>query len=140
MGFISKLISKILSIVQAPDEIRSSVQSAPQPRHISKHEAADEEHTNLYIGKVLDDGSIKCEVVDVHDTNIHVKILQIYWDRMGTYLDAGRIYPVYKHRGGIIPDDKMQIWEISSKHMKRSTSQVLLCWEKGIGWTWDLDF
>lgn len=95
---------------------------------------------NLFIGKIIHDGSVKCEVVDVHDTNIHIKILEINWARLGTYLDVGKVYPVYKHRAGLPMDDKMQVWEISPKHMKRSTSQVLLYWDKEIGWSWDLDF
>jgi hypothetical protein len=93
---------------------------------------------NLFLGKIINDGSIKCEVVDVHTTNIHVKILEIKWDRLGTYLDVGKVYPVFKHSSEYLGDD-MQIWEISSKRMKRDTSQVLLYWEKDIGWTWDLD-
>jgi hypothetical protein len=97
----------------------------------------DKETSNLYIGKIMKDNIIKCEVLEVHNTNIHVKILEIYWDRMGTYLDVGKDYPVYKHSSS---SDTWQTWEIAPKHMKRSTSQVLLYWEKGVGWSWDLDF
>lgn len=48
--------------------------------------------SNLSIGKILDDRILKCEIIDVHETNIHVKILETYWDRMGTYLDVGKTY------------------------------------------------
>ena len=99
--------------------------------------ARDRNTPNLYVGKIIDDGSIKCEVVDVHQTNIHIKILEIKWDRMGTYLDVGKVYPVFKHSGW--NDKTIQVWEIASKHMKRSTSQVIFQWEEGLGWTWDLD-
>lgn len=112
------------------DEVTSPKPPKPRP---------DKDAINLFVGKIMEDSSIKCEVIAVHKTNIHVKILEIYWERLGTYLDIGKTYPVFKHDGGIISDDKMQIWEIASKHMKRSTSQVLLCWEKDFGWTWDLD-
>jgi len=104
----------------------------------AKREPEDLVSPNLYIGKIMDDGTIKCEVVDVHKTNIHVKVLEIRWERLGTYLDVGKTYPVFKHSGW---DDKtIQVWEISPKHMKRDTSQVILQWEEGLGWTWDLDF
>jgi hypothetical protein len=93
---------------------------------------------DIFVGKIIDDGSIKCEVVAHHNkNNMHVKILEIKWDRLGTYLDAGKIYPVFKHRGW--DNMGLQVWEISPKRMKRSTSQVILQWENGIGWTWDLD-
>lgn|SRR5574337_144126 len=105
----------------------------------AKRDPEDLVSTNLYIGKTIDDGTIKCEVVDVHKTNIHVKVLEINWERLGTYLDVGKTYPVFKH-SNMLSDDKMQVWEISPKHMKRDTSQVLLYWEKDIGWSWDLDF
>lgn len=94
--------------------------------------------SNLSVGKILDDRIIKCEIIDVHETNIHVKILEIYWERMGTYLDVGKTYPIFKHSGW--NENNIQVWEISSKHMKRDASQVILQWEKGIGWRWDLDF
>jgi hypothetical protein len=93
---------------------------------------------NLYVGKIIEDSSIKCEVVQVHHNNIHVKILDIYWERMGTYLDVGKTYPVFQHSGW--DGTKIQVWEIAPKHMKRSTSQVILQWEEELGWTWDLDF
>jgi|SRR5271166_675848 len=104
----------------------------------STRDKADKDSTNLYIGKTMDDGNIKCQVVGIHDTNIHVKILEIHWERLGTYLDVGKTYPVFKHSSQYL-GDSMQVWEISSKRMKRDTSQVLLYWEKGIGWSWDLD-
>lgn len=111
---------------------------APTPHLFPKavRDPLDKESTNLFVGKILQDGAIKCEVIDVHNTNIHVKILEIYWDRMGTYLDVGKTYPVFKHSGW---NGDFQVWEISGKHMKRDFSQVLLCWEKDCGWSWDID-
>src|SRR5574337_467533 len=50
----------------------------------AKRDPEDLVSTNLYIGKTIDDGTIKCEVVDVHKTNIHVKVLEINWERLGT--------------------------------------------------------
>lgn len=92
---------------------------------------------NLYIGKILEDSILKCEVVDTHRNNIHVKILDIYWERMGSYLDVGKIYPVFKHSGW---DGRgLEVWEIAPKHMKRDASQIILQWEEDIGWCWDID-
>lgn len=97
----------------------------------------DKESTNIFVGKIIDDGSVKCEVVAHHNkNNMHVKILEIKWPRIGTYLDIGKIYPVFKHSGW---GKDLEVWEISGKRMKRSTSQLILQWEKGRGWTWDLD-
>lgn len=113
---------------EVPDKV--SVVTLPRPKE-------DKLTPNLFIGKIIDDNSIKCEVVDIHNTNIHIKILEIKWDRMGTYLDVGEVYPVFKHSGW--NDKTIQVWEIAPKHMKRSSSQVIFQWEEGIGWTWDLD-
>lgn len=108
------------------------------PSKVYERDEADKLTPNLYLGKIINDSSMLVEVVDVHKTNIKVRILDIYWPRLGTYLNVGEIYPVYKHRGW--PDDKLQVWEIAPKHMKRSTSQVIFQWEEGLGWCWDLDF
>jgi hypothetical protein len=34
----------------------------------------------------------------------------------------------------------MMLWEISPEQMNKSSSQVLLFWEKDLGWSFDLDF
>ena len=106
---------------------------------ISKHvrEPQDKISSNLYVGKIIEDSILKCEVMEIHNTNIHVKILDIYWPRMGTYLDVGTVYPVFKHSGW--NDESIQVWKIAPKHMKRSTSQVIFQWEDQVGWCWDLD-
>jgi hypothetical protein len=135
-------MSIIDNFVDAFCKLVSSDKQIPQkPKiHWQAYYAVDSKDMtdpNLYVGKILNDSILKCEVVDVHKTNIHVKILEIHWDRMGTYLDVGNIYPVFKHSGW--NEDNIQVWEISSKRMKRSSSQVILQWEKGSGWTWDLD-
>jgi hypothetical protein len=103
------------------------------------HVKTDKEAPNLFVGKIIDDGGITCQVVAHNNpSNMHVVFSEISWDRLGTYLDVGKVYPVYKHSSKYL-GDKMQIWEISPKRMKRDTSQVLLAWEKDIGWTWDID-
>lgn len=112
------------------------LKSKTVPKIIS--DPKDKASPNLYVGKIIEDSSIKCEVMEVHNTNIHIKILDIYWNRMGSYLDVGKIYPVFKHSGW--NDKKIQVWEISPKRMKDSTSQVIFQWEENIGWCWDLDF
>jgi hypothetical protein len=107
-------------------------------KHNPVRDPLDKISANLFVGKILDDASIKCKVVDLHKTNMHVNILEIHWPRLGTYLDVGKTYPVHMHDNSILGPD-MQIWEISPKHMKRSTSQMVLAWEKDVGWNWDLD-
>jgi hypothetical protein len=94
--------------------------------------------TNLFVGKIIDDGSLKCEVVAHHNNNnnMHIKILKIEWAPLGSYLDVGKVYPVYKHSNKY--NDTNQVWEIASKHMKRDTSQVLLWFSSG-SWSWDID-
>jgi len=135
LGLSTVVLSAAQKVAQWYSKPTKSTIAPSIPIRLKKE---DLETTNLFVGKIIDDGSIKCEVVDVHNTNIHVKILEIKWERLGTYLDIGKVYPVFKHRN-TFSDDKMQVFEISPKHMKRNTSQVLLFWEKEIGWTWDLD-
>lgn len=135
MSILDKIAGKIADIIE------DICQDPPAPEPIKppppKRDPADKVTPNLYVGKIMEDGAIKCEVIEVHKTNIHVKILEIKWDRLGTYLDVGKTYPVFKHRGW---GNGLEVWEIAPKHMKRSTSQVILQWEEGIGWVWDLDF
>lgn len=133
MNILKLLIIKMLDAINLPPP---PVPKDPiPPRPVKK----DKDAPNLFVGKIMDDDNIKCEVVDVHNTNIHVKILEIKWVRLGTYLDVGKVYPVFMHSNKEFFGDDMQIWEIAPKHMKRDTSQVLLVWEKDLGWTWDLD-
>lgn len=97
----------------------------------------DKDTPNLFYGRFIKDSAITCEVVACTPDDFRVMILKIDWDRLGTYLDVGQTYPlrvVYESGNG-----NMTVWEIPPENMKRSTSQVLLAWEKGIGWTWDLD-
>lgn len=97
----------------------------------------DRDAPNLFVGKVLDDRNIKCEVVSCTEEYFRIKILEIRWVRLGTYMDLGCIYPLKLcYDSG---DGEMMVWEIDPDTMKRSTSQVLLAWEKDLGWTWDLD-
>ena len=98
-------------------------------------EEQDKVAPNLFIGKILNDRMLKCEVLDFNGTNISIKVLEIHWDRLGTYLDIGKQYSLFKHEGY----NSIQVWEIPYQQMKRRASQVILQWEKDIGWMWDLD-
>lgn len=89
----------------------------------------------LSVGETLNDSSIKCEIVSYTEEDFRVKILEIHWLRLGTYLDVGQTYPLRSCFSG----KGMRIWEIHPDTMKRSASQVLLAWEQGFGWSWDLD-
>ncbi len=133
MSIFVRMADAIINIIGPPDDIKAVYVPAKRVRE-------DLDVPNIFVGKIMDDGNIKCEVVAHNNkNNMHVKILEIKWERLGTYFDVGKIYPVFMHSNGILGEG-MQIWEISSKRMKRDTSQVLLCWEKDIGWSWDLDF
>ena len=98
----------------------------------------DTDSPNLFVGKIIDGNkTIKCEVISCVEDDFRIKILEIKWDRLGTYMDLEKTYPLrscYNSKNG-----DMMIWEVKPENMKRSTSQVLLAWEKGAGWTWDLD-
>jgi hypothetical protein len=135
MGLISNLIGKILDAVDAPDEVRSSVETVPGTLRPIKREKADKDAPNWYVGKIIDDGNVKCEVISCEENDFRIKILEINWERLGTYMDLGTVYPLrlcYTGRG-------MQTWEVDPEQMKRDTSQVILQWEEQLGWTWDLD-
>jgi hypothetical protein len=139
MGFFLSLLEKFAEyLLRNKDAVDEALKPRGAWKMPSRPKREDEDAPNLFIGKIIDDGTIKCEVVDVHNTNMHVKILEINWPALGTYLDLGKVYPVYMHRSSF-QREQMQMWEISPKRMKRDTSQVLLMWEKGIGWSWDLD-
>jgi len=97
----------------------------------------DKDAPNLFVGKFISDNSITCEVVACAEDDFRIMILKIQWNRLGTYMDVGQTYPLrrtYQSQNG-----EMTVWEVRPENMKRDTSQVLLAWEKGIGWTWDLD-
>lgn len=95
---------------------------------------------HMHVGQILEDDALKGEVVSMDlDGNFQIKIVDIYWDRLDSYIDVGCVYPMEKHQTSFSAD-KMQIWEIPGECMKRQTSQLLLYWEHGLGWSWDLDF
>ena len=100
----------------------------------------------LYVGKIIDDGSIKCEVVAVYKKSFQVLIHKIYlrnavevrFEDVGlqSYLDEGRVYILKKHTGN---GPNMKVFEINPRFMKRRTSQVLLFWFSDSGWSWEID-
>lgn len=116
-------------------DLPSETEEVPGTLRPIKREKMDKNAPNLYIGKIIDDGNVKCEVVSCEENDFRIKILEINWDCLGTYMDLGTVYPLlscYNSKG-------MQVWEVDPEQMKRDTSQVLLAWEEQLGWTWDLD-
>ena len=96
----------------------------------------DKESTNLFIGKIIESGLLKAQVKSFDDNSIEVTVLEIPDSIMQRYLDIGKSYKMTRHaywKGDLL------LWEIPREQMKRSASQVLLQWEKNIGWTWDID-
>lgn len=111
------------------------VEEVPGTLRPIKREKPDTESMNLYIGKVIDDGNVKCEVVSCDGEDFRIKILDIQWDRLGTYMDLGNTYNLL-----LCSDfDDFKVWEVDPEQMKRTASQVLLAWQGGSGWYWDLD-
>jgi hypothetical protein len=113
-----------------PDDVKQAMQEVREMRQ-------DKDAPNLFVGKFIKDQSLTCEVIACANDDFRVMPLKIQWERLGTYMDVGKIYPlrvVYESKNG-----EMKIWEVDPETMKRNTSQVLLAWEKNIGWTWDLD-
>lgn len=121
-----------------PDSVKRAMQEVKEMRERQMKERPwDTDAPDLFIGKFIRDRSITCEVVSCTEDDFRIMILKIEWDRLGTYLNVGQTYPlrkVYQSHNG-----EMTVWEVTPENMKRSTSQVLLTWEKGIGWSWDLD-
>lgn len=114
-----------------PDDVIEAMRAVREMRQ-------DRDNPYLFVGKFINDRNIICEVISCTEDDFRVMILKIKWDRLGTYLDVGETYPlhvVYESKDG-----KMKTWEVDSETTKRSASQVLLQWEKGVGWSWDLDF
>lgn len=84
---------------------------------------------------VIDDGNVRCKIVSYGENDFRIRILAINWDRLNTYMDLGETYSLL-----LCSDfDDYKVWEVDPDQMKRDTSQVLLAWEKNVGWTWDLD-
>lgn len=115
------------------------VEEVPGTLRPIKREKADKDAPNWYVGKIIDDGNVKCEVVACEGEDFRIKILQINWERLGTYMDLGQTYPLLLCYENKRPGSGMQTWEVDPDYMKRETSQVILQWEEQLGWTWDLD-
>lgn len=108
------------------------------PPIIKDDKQLDKETPNLFVSRFIKDSNITCEVISCDEGDFRVMILKIQWDRLGTYLNVGQTYPlrlVYESKNG-----EMKIWEVDPDTMKRTTSQVLLTWERDVGWSWDIDF
>ena len=97
---------------------------------------SDKENKNLYIGKIIQSGLLKAQVKSFDDNNIEVTVLEIPDNIMQRYLDVDKSYKLIRHSHW---EGDLLLWEIPKEQMKRSVSQVLLQWEKNIGWTWGID-
>lgn len=96
----------------------------------------DKNEPNLFVGKLIGNSHLEGKVISFDDNSITVEITKLndkYYER---YVDLGKSYPLVrlKHWQG-----NLLMWEVDPQSMKRSVSQLLLQWEKNIGWTWDLD-
>lgn len=91
---------------------------------------------DLFIGKEIGNSSLKGKIISFANYNIQMEIIKLndkYYER---YLDVGKVYPMFRHTYW---NGNLLLWEVKPESMKRQVSQVLLQWEKDIGWSWDLD-
>ena len=88
-------------------------------------------------GQIISDRNLSIEILSCEDLkNIKVKVININWDRIETYVDLGKVYRMFKHDG----NDDFTVWEFDPDEMKRNTSQLLMYWERKVGFTgFDLD-
>lgn len=91
---------------------------------------------NLFIGKMIKSAMLEAKVLSFDEYNIEVEVISNPDKYMQRYLDVGKTYKLFRHQHW---NGDLLMYEIPSEQMKRDVSQVLLQWEKGIGWTWDLD-
>jgi hypothetical protein len=97
---------------------------------------SDKQSANLFVGKIIECKLLKAEVKSFDDDNIEINTLEVPDNIMQKYLDVGKSYKLIRHTHW---NGDLLIWEIPKEQMKRSYSQVLLQWEKNIGFMWDID-
>jgi len=94
------------------------------------------EQPNLFVGKIIGNDELRCKVVELIGSEfIVVEVLSL--TRFDNYLDCGKTYTLFK-RDVTFPS-KMLIWEFKPESMKRQTGQLLLFWDREIGWIFELD-
>lgn len=100
----------------------------------------DKDAPNLFVGKEIGDHVLKGRVISFDDDGIEMEIIELNdpHGRYGRYMDVGKKYPMFRHKYWTF-ERGLMLWEVDPKSMKRDVSQILLQWEKDIGWTWDLD-
>lgn len=92
---------------------------------------------NLFVGKVIGNTRLEGKVVSIaEDNGFTVEITKLDDEYFERYMDLGKTYPLFQHKHW---EGDLLLWEVDPKFMKRSVSQILLQWEKDVGWTWDLD-
>ena len=98
--------------------------------------ASDKNAPNLTIGKLIGNSRIEGKIISFDDDNIQIEITSVEDKYYQRYVDKGKTYPLFQHKywtGDLL------LWEVKPSAMKRDVSQLLLQWQKDIGWTWDLD-
>lgn len=100
------------------------------------NDIADETSKNLYLGKIIHDGGVEVQILGFTEDTITVKILSSPWKAFAKYITLGDTYIFTQVFNS---NNKMSVYEISEDQLNYHGSQVLLAWEQGIGWTFDLD-
>jgi len=96
----------------------------------------DKNNPNLFVGKIIKSALLEAKVLSFDQNNIEIEVISNPDEMMQRYVDVGRKYKLFRHEHW---NGNLLLWEIPGNQMKRSYSQVLLQWEKNIGWIWDLD-
>ncbi len=91
---------------------------------------------NLFPGKIIKSSLLEAKVLSFDENSIEIEVISNPTSFMQRYIDVGKKYKLFRHEHW---NGDLLLWEIPGKQMKRDFSQVLLQWEKDIGWTWDLD-
>lgn len=131
MNFIQYLFVKLLNAIDPPGP------SLENPHHFNMN---DKKAPNLFVGKEIGDSTLKGRVISFDDNNIEMEIIKLNdpHGRYERYMDVGKRYPLFRHEYWTF-ERGLMLWEVKPESMKRDVSQILLQWEKDIGWNWDLD-
>jgi hypothetical protein len=97
---------------------------------------AENNEPNIFVGKIFNDQMLTAEILNINDNGFKIKVLNVKDSYFQRYLEVNKIYDLVqlKHWQG-----DLLLFEIPSEQMNSNNSQVLLQFEKGLGWGFDLD-
>ena len=126
-----------MSVIEFIGKYLGGLMDINLPEIEAEPQTNDNEAPNLFVGKKIGCPRLEGEVISFDDDGMLIKITKVNDKYFERYVDVGQTYPLFAHkhwRGELL------LWKVKSESMKRQVSQLLLQWEKEIGWNWDLDF